>query len=177
MAQSSNGFLDNTDCESLNSKKLKTKPQSRSTKECFEIINYGYSNLMQNSTVITNSQFSRKAIIDAIGLDNVYILNPPIDIETFSNCTLATNGDSERNNIILVIARIAPHKELENAIKLAKILKDNNIAKGMKIVGNLYHYFEDYYSKLKQMILDLDLFDYVTFELNASLRPACFYYA
>ena len=71
MAQSSNGFLDNTDCESLNSKKLKTKPQSRSTKECFEIINYGYSNLMQNSTVITNSQFSRKAIIDAIGLDNV----------------------------------------------------------------------------------------------------------
>ncbi len=110
MAQSSNG-----------SKKLKTKPQSRSRKECFEIINYGYSNLMQNSTVITNSQFSRKAIINALGLDNVYILNPPIDVETFRNHSSSVNNNNRRNGIILVIARIAPHKELENAIKLAKI--------------------------------------------------------
>ena len=80
-----------------------------------------------------------------------------------------TNGYKETNDIILVISRIAPHKKIENAIKLAKILKDNNIGKGMKIVGNLYYYFFDYYSELKQMVLDLGLTDYVTFEINARL--------
>jgi glycosyltransferase involved in cell wall biosynthesis len=58
---------------------------------------------------------------------------------------------------------------VKNAIKLAKILKDNNIGKGMKIVGNLYHYFLDYYIELQKMVLDLGLNDYITFEINASL--------
>ena len=170
MTESSNGFLDNMDYQNINnSKHLKTKVLVRRKNECFEIINYGYWNLMRNSTVITNSEFSRRAIINALGLDNIYILSPPIDVETFRNCTLMANCDNERNDIILVIARIAPHKKLENAIKLAKVLKDNNIAKGMKIVGNLYHYFLDYYLGLKQMILELGLTDYVTFEVNASL--------
>jgi glycosyltransferase involved in cell wall biosynthesis len=125
---------------------------------------------MRNSTVITNSEFSRRAIVNAFGLDNIYILSPPIDIETFRNVALMANGDDERNDIILVISRIAPHKKIENAIKLAKILKDNNIGKGMKIVGNLYYYyFDDYYSELKQMVLGLGLTDYITFEINASL--------
>jgi glycosyltransferase involved in cell wall biosynthesis len=138
-------------------------------KEYFEILKYGYWNLMRNSTVITNSEFSRRAIVNACGLDNIYILSPPIDIETFRNVALMTNRDDERNDIILVISRIAPHKKVENAIKLAKILKDNNIGKGMKIVGNLYYYFFDYYSELKQMVLDLGLTNYITFEINASL--------
>lgn len=125
---------------------------------------------MRNSIVITNSEFSRRAIVDALGLNNIYILSPPIDIETFHNVALMTNGDNERNDIILVIARIAPHKKLENAIKLAKILKDNNIGKGMKIVGNLYHYFFDYYSELERIVLNLGLTDYITFEINASLE-------
>jgi glycosyltransferase involved in cell wall biosynthesis len=104
-----------------------------------------------------------------LGLDNIYILSPPIDIETFRNVELITNGNDETNDIILVICRIAPHKKVENAIKLAKILKDNNVGKGMKIVGNLYYYFFDYYSEIKQMVLELDLTDYITFEINASL--------
>ena len=39
----------------------------------------------------------------------------------------------------------------------------------MKIVGNLYSYFSDYYSGLKQTIKELGLTDYVTFEINAGL--------
>jgi len=127
--------------------------------------------LMKNSIVITNSEFSRRAIVNAFGLEDIRILSPPIDIETFRNSTLIINdgGDSERRDIILVISRIAPHKKMENAIILAKILKDNSIGSGMKIVGNLYSYFSDYYSGLKQMIKELGLTDYVTFEINASL--------
>ena len=124
---------------------------------------------MRNSTVITNSEFSRRAIVNAFGIDNIYILSPPIDIETFRNVALMANGDDERNDIILVISRIDPHKKIENAIKLAKILKDKNIGRGMKIVGNLYYYYFHYYSELKQMVLDFGLTDYITFEINASL--------
>ena len=171
MTERSNIFSNYKNYEDINnSKNCKTKPQFSRRKEYFEIIKYGYWNLMRNSTVITNSEFSRRAIVNAFGLDNIYILNPPIEIETFRNVALMANGDDdETNNIILVISRIAPHKKIENAIKLAKILKDNNVGKGMKIVGNLYYYFFDYYSELKQMVLDLGLTDYITFEINASL--------
>src|SRR5919198_1626116 len=170
MTEGSNVFPDNKDYEGINNpKNCKTKLQFSKRKEYFEILKYGYWNLMRNSTVITNSEFSRKTIVNALGLDNFYILTPPIDIETFHNVALMANGDYERNDIILVISRIAPHKKIENAIKLAKILKDNNMGKGMKIVGNLYYYFFDYYSGLKQMVLDLGLTNYITFEINASL--------
>src|SRR5215213_6176348 len=170
MTERSNVFSDNKDYEDINNpKNFKTKHQFSRRKEYFEILKYGYWNLMRNSTVITNSKFSRGAIVNAFGLDNIYILSPPIDIETFRNVALMVNGDDERNDIILVISRIAPHKKIENAIKLAKILKDNNIGKGMKIVGNLYYYYFDYYSEIKQMVLGLGLTDYITFEINASL--------
>ena len=171
MTEMSNVFLNNKDYEDINNpKNCNTKLEFSRRKEYFAILKYGYWNLMRNSTVITNSEFSRRAIVNAFGLDNIYILSPPIDIETFRNVALMTNGDDdETNDIILVISRIAPHKKIENAIKLAKILKDNNVGKGMKIVGNLYYYFFDYYSELKQMVLDLGLTDYITFEINASL--------
>jgi glycosyltransferase involved in cell wall biosynthesis len=170
MTERSNIFSDNKNYENINNtKNCKTKSQFSRKKEYFEILKYGYWNLMRNSTVITNSEFSRKAIVNALGLDNIYILNPPIDIETFRNIALMTNVNDETNDIILVISRIAPHKQIENAIKLAKILKDNNVGKGMKIVGNLYDYFFDYYSDIKQMVLDLGLTDYIIFEINASL--------
>jgi glycosyltransferase involved in cell wall biosynthesis len=170
MTEGSNVFSDDKDYEGINNpKNCETKLQFSKRKEYFEILRYGYWNLMRNSTVITNSEFSRRAIVNALGLDNIYILSPPIDIETFHNVALMANGDYERNDIILIISRIAPHKKIENAIKLAKILKDNNIGKGMKIVGNLYYYYYDYYSELKQMVLSLGLADYITFEINASL--------
>ena len=165
-------FPDNRNYEDINNSKFcQAKLQSSRKREYFEILKYGYCNLMKNSIVITNSEFSRRAIVNAFGLEDIRILSPPIDIETFRNSALIINDgdDSERGDIILVISRIAPHKKIENAIKLAKILKDNSIGSEMKIVGNLYSYFSDYYSGLKQMIKELGLTDYVTFEINASL--------
>ena len=170
ITEGSNVLSDNKDSEDLNNPmNCNTKLQFSRRKEYFEILKYGYWNLMRNSTVITNSEFSRRAIVNACGLDNIYILSPPIDTETFRNVAFMANGDDGRNDNLLVISRIAPHKKIENAIKLAKILKDNNVGKGMKIVGNLYYYYSDYYSELKQMVVDLGLTDYITFEINASL--------
>jgi glycosyltransferase involved in cell wall biosynthesis len=172
IAEGSKVFTDNRDDEDIdNPIDCKSKLQFSSRKECFDILKYGYWNLMRNSTVITNSEFSRRAIVNAFGMNNIYILSPPIDIETFRNVASSiSNGDDERNDIILVISRIDPHKKIENAIKLAKILKNKNIGRGMKIVGNLYYYYSHYYSELKQLVLDLGLTDYIIFEINASLE-------
>jgi glycosyltransferase involved in cell wall biosynthesis len=169
ITESSNVVSNNKDYKIINNPNWKTGLQFSRSKEYFEILKYGYWNLMRNSTVITNSEFSRKAVVNAFGLDHIYVLSPPVDIETFRNVSLKRKSGDEMNGFILVISRIAPHKEIENAIKLAKILKDNNIGKGMKIVGNLYHYFFDYYSELKQMVVALGLTDYITFETNANL--------
>ena len=145
-------------------------------KEYFRILKHGYWNLMRNSTIVTNSEFTRKVIVDAFGIDynSIHILSPPIDVDIFRNVKSMSEQDSDdddnykRNDTVIVISRIAAHKELENAIELAKILKARNIDKGMIIVGNLYNYFE-YYVYLKQMVIDLGLTDFVTFEINASL--------
>lgn len=144
-------------------------------KEYFRILKYGYWNLMRNSTIVTNSEFTRKVIVNAFGIEynNIHILSPPIDTNIFRDSELMTklnydDGYYKRDDTIIVISRIAAHKEIENAIKLAKILKDRNIGKGMIIVGNLYNYFE-YYAYLKQMVIDFGLTDFVTFEINASL--------
>jgi glycosyltransferase involved in cell wall biosynthesis len=137
-------------------------------KECFSILKNAYWNLMRNSTVLTNSELSRRAITGAFGIDNVYILSPPVDIGTFRDAVLRSD-DNIRNDIIIIVCRIDPSKQIQNAIKLAKILKDRNVGKGMKIVGSLYYYNFKYYSYLKQMVRDLDLTDYITFEANASL--------
>src|SRR5918912_2443707 len=119
MTERSNVFSDNKDYGDINNPKdCKAKLQFSRRKEYFEILKYGYWNLMRNSTVITNSEFSRRAIVNALGLDNIYILSPPVDIETFRNVASMANSDDQRNGIILVISRIAPHKKIENAIKL-----------------------------------------------------------
>ena len=152
------------------------KLRETTIKEYFRILKYGYWNLMGNSTIVTNSEFTRKAIVDTFGTDynSIHILSPPIDVDIFRNVRLILEQGSDdddsykRNDTVIVISRIAAHKELENAIKLAKILNDRKIGKGMIIVGNLYNYFE-YYTHLKQMVIDLGLTDFVTFEINASL--------
>src|SRR5919202_1871040 len=72
--------------------------RKRTKQECFELIEYGYLNLMRSSTVLTNSEFSRRAIANAFGLENIHVLSPPIDIETFQNVALIANGRNERSH-------------------------------------------------------------------------------
>ena len=75
MTERSNVFSDNKDYEDIsNPKNCKTKPQFSRRKEYFEILKYGYWNLMRNSTVITNSEFSRRAIVNAFGSDNIVLI-------------------------------------------------------------------------------------------------------
>lgn len=111
---------------------------------------------MKNSTVITNSEFSRKAIFEAFDgssdsgrrIDEVQVLRLPVDIDTFRRVLLSSKNKIE-DDIVIVVFRIDKQKKIENAIRLAKLLKQNNIRSGMKIIGNIdYNYDLNYYLSL-----------------------------
>ena len=153
---------------------------SKNKEKHFKMVKYFYENLMKNSTVITNSEFSRKAIFEAFdsssdssgGTDEVQVLRPPVDIDTFRRVLLSSSSTNKReDDIVLVVSRIDKQKKIENAIRLAKLLKQNNIGSGMKIIGNIdYKYDLNYYLSLNQMVIDFDLEDYVTLETDVCLN-------
>jgi glycosyltransferase involved in cell wall biosynthesis len=153
---------------------------SKNKEKHFQMVKYFYENLMKNSTVITNSEFSRKAIFEAFdsssdsggGIDEVQVLRPPVDVDTFRRVLLSSSTTNRReDDIILVVSRIDKQKKIENAIRLAKLLKQNNIGSGMKIIGNIdYKYDLNYYLSLNQMVIDFDLEDYVTLETDVCLN-------
>jgi glycosyltransferase involved in cell wall biosynthesis len=133
-------------------------------KKYFEFLRDKYDRLMKNTLVLTNSEYTRKAILNAFNID-AKILYPPVNVGTFRDNGLKSN---RREDMILVISRIAPDKQIENAIEVARIMHDRGIGKAMIIAGNLHHYDEQYYQQLRKMIADYDLPNYVSLKTNIS---------
>jgi glycosyltransferase involved in cell wall biosynthesis len=133
-------------------------------KDYFRFLRLKYNDLMKKTVVLTNSEYCRRVIYNALGI-GAKILYPPVDVETFRTIT---SKFTSRENVILVISRIAPDKQIENAIDVARMLRDRGIGKGVAIVGNLHHYDMSYYGQVKKMILDYDLSSYVSLQTNIS---------
>jgi glycosyltransferase involved in cell wall biosynthesis len=128
-----------------------------------------YLKLMQNSTVLTNSHFSKKAIKRDLGICSK-VLSPPVDIEPFRRGAL---WSGRRKNTVLVLSRIVPYKKIENAIIIANMLRANQACEGLTIVGNIYDddfVTAGYYEHLIRMVKALGLNDFVRFRINASLE-------
>ena len=143
--------------------------------ELWQKIRQHYLLMLSNSLVITNSRFSKEAILMTLQKYKIavqvqpLVISPPVNVEAFRRAALFS---AERSDYILVISRINPSKKLENAINLAKILKENRIGKGMVIAGSLLdddYLGNDYYHKIMDMVLALELSDYVTIEINVGL--------
>src|SRR5919108_648042 len=125
-----------------------------------------YFDMMRNSTVLTNSEYSRKAIQKTFNIDPT-VLSPPVDVDLFRKAALFSSMNT-RDDTILTISRFHPSKKIENAIRLAKLLKQNGIGRGMKIVGNLSPAMLGYYHYLKHIVQRQELSDYVNFQVNVS---------
>jgi glycosyltransferase involved in cell wall biosynthesis len=121
-----------------------------------------YAKMMLNSTVLTNSEFSQKAIFKAFGVDSI-ILHPPVDVDVFRNASLSSNI---RDDSILVISRFHPTKKIENAIRLAKLLRQNEIGIRMNIVGNMPLDGSGYFNYLRHLVRHYHLEDFIQFEIN-----------
>lgn len=133
-----------------------------------------YLMMLKNSTIITNSTFSKDAIlrlvsrssrVNSIAISDPLVIPPPVNVEELCNEVLASK---EREDFIVVISRFNPSKKLENAIILAHMLKKQNIAKGMIIVGGLMPEDREYYSQIVNMVKTSDLLDYVRLEINVT---------
>jgi glycosyltransferase involved in cell wall biosynthesis len=127
-----------------------------------------YIDMIRNSTVLTNSEYSRKAIYKTFKIDST-VLSPPVDVDLFRKAVLFSSMN-KRDDTILVISRFHPSKKVENAIRLAELLKQKGIGRSMKIVGNLSPHMIGYYSYMRKMVQDQDLSDYVTFHVNVSFN-------
>jgi glycosyltransferase involved in cell wall biosynthesis len=125
-----------------------------------------YIKMIRNSTVTTNSEYSRHAIRKIFDIDSI-VLSPPVNIDVFRNSVLF-NSSGNRKNIILVISRFHPSKRLENSIILAKLLKQNKIKVRTKIIGNLHPTELGYCTYLKDMIQKYDLENSVKIHTNVS---------
>jgi glycosyltransferase involved in cell wall biosynthesis len=121
-----------------------------------------YIKMMVNSTVLTNSNFSRKAILKSFGVDSA-VLPPPVDVDIFRNACLTSNY---RDDSILVISRFNPSKKIENVIHLAKLLHQNELGTEMNIVGNMLPDGVGYFSYLNDLVKHYELENFVRFEIN-----------
>jgi glycosyltransferase involved in cell wall biosynthesis len=127
-----------------------------------DMVRSTYVKMMLNSTVLTNSEFSRKAIFKTFGIDSI-VLPPPVEVDMFSNACLASEA---RDDSLLVISRFHPSKKIENAIHLAKLLHQNETGVCMNIVGNMPPDGIGYYSYLNDLVKHYDLEDFIRFEIN-----------
>ena len=121
-----------------------------------------YIKMMLNSTVLTNSEFSRKAIFKTFDVDSI-VLHPPVDVDIFRKACLASN---KRDDSILVISRFHPSKRIENAIHLAKLLHQNKVGTCMNIVGNMPPDGIGYFNYLSDLVRHYGLKDFVRFKIN-----------
>jgi glycosyltransferase involved in cell wall biosynthesis len=95
------------------------------------------------------------------------VLSPPVDVDAFRSHSLKSD---ERQDIILVISRINPDKNIEKALHLARNLKKKAIGKRMIIIGTLTQRNLSYFYKLQKIVRDLEIKDYVTFQTNIGLE-------
>lgn len=115
-----------------------------------------YDLMMRNTIVLTNSNFSKRAIEErySAGIKPI-VVYPPVDVEKFRKAALHS---SKRENAILVVSRFSPDKQIENAIDISKILfKDMHMQARTVLVGNIASADEQYLDKIKQLIKDYDL--------------------
>ena len=139
---------------------------SDSTLDKLSTCAYRKYNLMMNSdTILTNSNFSARAINQLYCNVEPTVVSPPVDVDKFRIAALSCSH-SYRENIVLVVSRFSPDKEIENALIFASLLKNKcsqeKIQKAkIVITGNVTKHDHKYLQFLRQMIKDYELQSFV----------------
>ena len=116
-----------------------------------------------SNLILTNSRFSREAIIQAFDNVQPYVLYPPVDIERFSPAY--SQSINSREAKVLVVSRFSPEKLIENAIQIAHLLEGKI---KFQIIGSLAPANRPYFRRLQQMIENYGLSQTITLTPNAS---------
>jgi alpha-1,2-mannosyltransferase len=119
--------------------------------------------MSRSNLILTNSEFSREAIRKAFPQADPGVLYPPVDVERFSPAYRRESGFAEPQ--VLMVSRFSPEKQLENAIRIARLLQGDA---RMQIVGTLAPANRHYFSALQKMIDDYGLRERVRLTPNAT---------
>ena len=132
-----------------------------------EKIGKTYDLMMTNTIVLTNSYFSKRAIEKLYGSAvKPIVIYPPVDVEKFRTNALHSN---ERENLILVISRFSPDKQLENVVDRCRILvNDLKLNANMVLVGNIAAGDDRYLEMLRRLTQKHGLNDNLVIEVDAS---------
>lgn len=117
--------------------------------------------LERSNVVLTNSRFIKDAVRKAYPDVEPYILYPPVDIEGFYPAYQSYTREPQ----VLVISRFSPEKQVEKAIKIARILTGNI---KFEIVGSLLPANWPYFNSLRKMIRDNGLEGKIKLTPNAT---------
>jgi glycosyltransferase involved in cell wall biosynthesis len=136
-----------------------------------------YTQMINNTFIITNSKFSKQAIEKIYGRDKIEptIIYPPVDIDKFKvlcHNSKSSNNPMKYHNAILVISRISPTKHIENAIEIGKNLKENKSVHNydMTIVGSTIFDDQDYLEMLNNLIEKYHLKDNIKIKPDVSFK-------
>lgn len=132
-----------------------------------ERIGKTYDLMMRNTIVLTNSYFSKRSIEKIYGSAvKPIVIYPPVDVEKFRTNALHSN---ERENMILVISRFSPDKQLENVVDICRILvNDLKLNVKMVLVGNIATGDDRYLELLRWLTQKHCLNDSIVIEVDAS---------
>lgn len=128
-----------------------------------------YDLMINDTTVVTNSDFSKRAIERYYGSTvKPIVIYPPVDTDKFHKIALRSNG---RENMILVVSRFSPDKQLENTIQIGKILiNEIKIDAKIILVGNIATEDHQYLEELKRLIREYDLDDKFIVKVGVSFE-------
>ena len=134
-----------------------------------ENVSKTYDLMIKNTTVLTNSNFSKRAIEQRYGPTvKPAVIYPPVDVERFCKIALRSGG---RENMILVISRFSPDKQLENTIEIGKILiNELKIDAKIILVGNIATEDHQYLEELKRLIGEYNLDNNFTVKVGISFE-------
>lgn len=116
---------------------------------------------IHKSTILTNSNFTKRKIKSLYDKVEPIVCRPPVDIDKFAQVL----DSKQREDRILVVSRIDPLKQLEKTIEIVKLLPKNIKC---TIVGTLspFRHYTDYYMALKKKIECYDLDSRIEIKTN-----------
>jgi len=118
-----------------------------------------FKNMEYKPLILTNSKFSASMISKFLGVKGL-VIYPPVNVEEY----LPLSRNRDRDNIILVIGRIEPAKNIALVPFIAEKVKNGRFV----IIGSIGSY--SYYKHLVRLVKSLRVEDRVRILPNASER-------
>ena len=116
-----------------------------------------FKNMEYKPMILTNSKFSASMMSRFLGVNGL-VVYPPVNVEEY----LPLSRNRDRDNIILVIGRIEPAKNIASVPFIAEKVKNGRFV----IIGSIGSY--SYYRHLVRLIKSLSVEDRVRILPNAS---------